>query len=245
MIKKITDYLKNHMVLTRSISFVLLFALIWVLYDIFVPLSKMWVDDRQTIRTLMAIVPIICLGVGCYLKGSNKLSIETLALLIMLAGFSMRIGYAFYTGASTRQHDVEMYYNDLLLTYENGGQGHFAYTAYIFEHWALPNEIKWQFYHPPLWHALCALFMKVYSFFERETDLATLYNACMILSSYVACITLYACKKLIFEIIPNYKGRAISLLLISFHSQFFIMAGWMNNEQLALMFTILSIYFAI
>ena len=245
MIKKVTDYLKNHMVLTRSISFVLLFVLIWVLYDIFVPLSKMWVDDRQTIRTLMAIVPIICLGVGCYLKGNNRLSIETLALLIMLAGFSMRIGYAFYTGASTRQHDVEMYYNDLLLTYENGGQGHFAYTAYIFEHWALPNEIKWQFYHPPLWHALCALFMKVYSFFERENDLATLYNACMILSSYVACITLYACKKLIFEIIPNYKGRAISLLLISFHSQFFIMAGWMNNEQLALMFTILSIYFAI
>ena len=123
MIKKVTDYLRNHMVLTRSISFVLLFVLIWVLYDIFVPLSHMWVDDRQTIRTLMAIAPIICLGVGCYLKGSKRLSIETLALLIMLAGFSMRIGYAFYTGASTRQHDVEMYYNDLLLTYENGGKG--------------------------------------------------------------------------------------------------------------------------
>ena len=245
MVKKVINYFKNHMILTKSIAFALLFIFIWFLYDIFVPLSKVGTDALQTIRTLMIISPVICFGIGCYLKGKNKLSIETFAILIMIAGFSMRIGYAFYTGANCRQHDVEMYNGKNLATYENGGQGHFAYTLYIYEHGTLPPEIKWQFYHPPLWHSLSAGFMRIYGFFKGETDIATLYNSCMILSSYIGCLTLYACKKVVFEIIPSNKGKGITLLLLAFHSQFFIMAGWMNNEQLALMFTIFSLYFAI
>ena len=95
MVKKVINYFKNHMILTKSIAFALLFIFIWVLYDIFVPLSKVGTDAFQTIRTLMIISPVICFGIGCYLKGKNKLSIETFALLIMIAGLSMRIGYAF------------------------------------------------------------------------------------------------------------------------------------------------------
>ncbi len=253
MLKRINAFFFQHPILKKAISFILLFFLILFSYELFYDLGRATTDNIQTIRTLMIIAPIICFGVGCYLKGKGKLNICNLTTLIMIAGFSLRIGYAFYTGVNCRQHDVEMGdFNNLNLN----GQGHFSYIYTIFSTGKLPSEIKWQFYHPPLWHATVALFMKIMQVFHPAYDVGELFKESIVVASYVSCLTLYGFKELAFTILnknkedltfanKNNKVIAITFALLAFHSQFFVMAGWMNNEGMAFMFMIFALLYGI
>ncbi len=243
---------KEHEVLKKAIFFIGLFFVILISYELFYKLGRASTDNLQTIRTLMIIIPILCFGLGCYLKGKNKLNVKTLCFLILLAGFSMRIGYAFYTGVNTRQHDVEMFNGSEL---NLNGHGHFSYIYTIFSTGKLPSKIEWQFYHPPLWHSLVALFMKVMQLIHPSYNVEQLFNESIVVSSYVACLTLYGFKELLFTIFYQkdendlkFKNNIIIVLcffLLAFHSQFFVMAGWMNNEGLAFLFMAFSLLYGI
>ncbi len=245
------EFIKKHVILKKTLGFILLFFIILILYEIFYDLGRGPNDDLQTIRTLMVIVPFISLGIGAYLKGKGKLNIKTLCFLLMITGFAMRIGYAFYSGVNTRQHDVEMGSFDNL---NLNGQGHFSYIYILYSTGKLPEEIRWQFYHPPLWHALIASFMHVLHFFHSSYGVSELFEESIVVASFVSCITLYGIKELLFTMLNkdndynlNKKNNiiiAIALGLISLHSQFFIMAAWMNNEGLAFMFTVFALLYA-
>lgn len=240
--KSFRKYCADHSWVRIVASGIALFCIIWIGYDILVPLSRAANDNLQTVRTAMIVLPILCLAAGCYLRGKGTLTPERTALLLLLAGFSLRIGYAFYTGVNCRQHDVEMYGSDgLNLT----GSGHFTYTYILYSTMRLPESVTWQFYHPPLWHFSVAVWMHIYSFFEGTTDIAALYDAGTVLSSFVGCLTLYGFRKLIFRITDRNPVRLVALALIAFHPQFFIISGWMNNEGMALMFSVFALYFGL
>ncbi len=241
-INKIKTYINNNVIIKNILLGLLLFLIIFVSYNIFVPISKYQSNNLQIIRTLMLFSVLCCSSVGFYLYGKKELNVEKLSLLLMIIGFSLRIGYAFYTGADTRQHDVEMYSNGEL---NIDGAGHFSYTYILYTTMKLPETIRWQFYHPPLWHFLVAIWMHIYSFFTGIDDVATLYQSGIILSSFVGCLTLIGFKKLLFELTDNNKVRIISLFILCFHSQFFIQSSWMNNDGLSLMFSVFSLYFGI
>lgn len=243
----------NKPLMKKALFFVLLFFVILICYEFFYGAARVGTDNLQTIRTLMIIIPIICFGYGCYLKGKGKLNIETFCLLIMLAGFSLRIGYAFYTGVNTRQHDVEMFDGSKL---NLDGHGHFSYIYTIFSTGRLPSTIEWQFYHPPLWHATVALFMKIMQIFHPTADVEALFNESIVVASYVGCLTLYGFKELLFTIFNKtkedlgFKNKnnimlAVAFTLLAFHSQFFIMSGWMNNEGMAFMFMVFALLYGI
>lgn len=237
--------------LIKGIQYFCLFILILILYELFYSLGKEPNDDFQTLRTLMIIPPIICFGVGCYLKGKNKLNIKNLTTLILIAGFALRIGYAFYTGVNSRQHDVEMG------SFDNpnyNGHGHFSYIYIIYSTGKLPSQIEWQFYHPPLWHSLVALFMHIMHLFHPGYSPVRLFEEGIVVSSYVGCMTLIGFKELLFNAFQSedvsLKNKNniiiyIVLSLLAFHSQFFIMSSWMNNEGLSFMFSVFSLNYAI
>ena len=239
--QKINDFFNKYPFVKRILKWILVFIFVWISYDILTYFSSISNDNLQTIRTFMIIPIAYALIRGFYFYGKKELTIDKIAILLMIIGFTMRCGYAFYTGTSTRQHDVEMYNYDGSLNLTGGG--HFTYTYIIYSTGKLPDSVSWQFYHPPLWHITSALFMHIYSFFEGTKDIATLYRATIIISSYVSLLTLYFIKRLIFEITSNNVSRFIMLLLLSLHPQFFIMAGWVNNDGMAFMFMIISLYY--
>ncbi len=241
LFQKIHDFFNKYPVTKKILKWLLVFIVIWLSYDFITYFSSLPNDNLQTVRTFMIIPIVASLAYGGYLYGKKELTIEKVATILLIIGFTMRCGYAYYTGASTRQHDVEMYLSDGSLNI-NGG-GHFAYTYILYSTGKLPNSVSWQFYHPPLWHACSALFMHIYSIFERTSDIATLYQSTIILSSFVSCLTLYFIKKIVFEITNNNVGRFIMLLLLALHPQFFIMAGWVNNDGMAFMFMVISLYY--
>lgn len=242
ILNNVKTFFSNHIYLKKLVIGLLLFITLWVSYDILVPLGQYMNDSDNTIRTVMIIVVGICLCVGIYKKARGTLTTSTLITLILIAGFALRAGYAFYTQGSTRQHDVEMYSSGEL---NINGQGHFAYIYRIYSTWTLPDSYKWQFYHPPLWHFSVALWMHIYGVFHQGASVADLFNAGMILSSFVGCLTLYFFKELIFRLSKNEKVNIIAIFILAFHPQFFIMAGWMNNEGLSLMFAVMALLYGI
>ncbi len=239
--QKINSFFIKYPVVKKIIKWIMVFIFIWLSYDFLTYFTYLPNDNLQTIRTFMIIPIIYALIRGFYLYGKKELTIDKIAVLLLIIGFTLRCGYAFYTGASTRQHDVEMYNSDGSLNLSGGG--HFTYTYILYSTGKLPSSVNWQFYHPPLFHATSALFMHIYSFFEGTKDVATLYNATIIVSSFIGCLTLYFIKRLIFEITSNNVARFIMLLLMTLHPQFFIMSGWVNNDSMAFMFMIISLYY--
>lgn len=159
-----------------------------------------------------------------------------LIFLLFAAGFALRLNYALATDIYTRQHDIGRI----------GHSGHIGYIQYLFENARLPDfdvRTKWQFYHPPLHHAIAALWVKVQTHFGAE-----LYDAMMgvryltVLYSTVSMFVFYKLLRLL-----ELDGLALYLpfALIAFHPTFIILAGSINNDCLAVMLAVCAMYFAV
>lgn len=236
----------------RLIKYFLLYVLIFILFETIYQEGLSANDNRQSVKILMMLCLFADIAIGFYLLGKGKLNINSLTILLLIAGFVMRIGYAMYSGSNTRQHDVEM---GSISDPNYNGSGHFSYIWIIYSTGKLPDSVDWQFYHPPLWHALAALQMHVYSWFHPSYTGVKLFMSCIILSSFIGCVTLVAIKDILFTIFykdddlslksSNNIMILITLSLLAFHSQFFIISGWTNNEGTALMFAILSLVYCL
>ena len=93
---------------------------------------------------------------------------EILLRLILALGILMRIGYMLYTPAFVRGHDLGKCSLD--------GNGHVAYILHLLQGELPPNN-SYQFYHPPLFHALSAVAMACYRALSGFTEPEQLVEA--------------------------------------------------------------------
>lgn len=172
-----------------------------------------------TISGFSVLTAIICL------TRKTKLTDRKLAVIMITAGFLLRLVYILYTPITYRQHDVWTFSHNF---------GHAGYIKYIYQNLKLPdtNPMRtWQFCHAPLHHILAALWMRLNTAlgitFERACEniqVLTLFysSACMIISYRV--LNFF-----------KFKGNAfiIPLAVICFHPTFVIMGGCINNDILS------------
>ena len=78
---------------------------------------------------------------------------------LLIAGIAMRAGYAIYTPADVRQHDVWGFYNE---------PGHYEYIYELYQNGKLPDSYAGQYYHGPLSHTMIALFLRLVSLMGIE-----------------------------------------------------------------------------
>ena len=157
-------------------------------------------------------------------------------LLIFLAGFLLRLNYAAKTDIYTRQHDIGRI----------GSSGHIGYIQYICENGRLPDfdvRTKWQFYHPPLHHAVAAVWVKIQTLCGAE-----LYDAMMgvrWLTTLYSTLTMFVFYRLLRLL--GYDGLSlyVPFALIAFHPTFIILAGSVNNDCLAVTLAFTAMYFAV
>ncbi len=207
-------------------------------------------------QSLTVVVLGVC-GVLCaYWFFTNRLTAKRALVLLLVAGYALRVGYMLYTGAATRQQD----------TYTKNFDGHEAYAWTIFSTGKLPNSNVYQFYHPPLNAMIQAAFMHFVSwlceflalgeyvpsaFLYGKPDYIVdetrwfLYSSCQVLSvlySLAACVGMLKILRLF-----NFQGKT-RLLIASFvvlfprNVQF---SGMLNNDGLAFALAIYAIYFAL
>ena len=169
----------------------------------------------------------------------EKIDDQKVILLLFVLAFAARLVYILDISVTVNQHDTSSF--SVLQNY-----GHTGYIRYLMENLSLPDfdvRGKSQFYHPPLHHLICAVWMKL-----QMTVGFTLEEAAeniQVLTLFYSMVSLYAAKRILdlFQIkgIPYYTAFSI----IAFHPTFFLLAGSINNDGLSVMFAFLAVYAAL
>jgi hypothetical protein len=186
------------------------------------------IDVTTMSKTFLLIFTVsgfsVLTAIMCFTK-SKKLTDKRIAVILIAAGFLLRLVYILYTTIEYRQHDVWSF---------SGNIGHAGYIKYIYENLSLPDTDPirtWQFYHAPLHHIIAALWLRL--------------NVALGLSFERACeniqiLTLFystACTIIIYRILNFFKLKGNALLLplaiACFHPTFAIMGGCINNDMLS------------
>ena len=156
---------------------------------------------------------------------------------IFVASLCLKLDYIFYTSCYMRQQDT------LIFDYP---MGHLGYIGYLYYNHHLPDfdtRTAWSFSHPPLHHAIAALWVKLNVKLGVELELA-IENIQLLTVFYSMGILLFAYLILKeFEV----KGKALYawLLLIAFHPTLVLLSGSVNNDELALFFMMGAVLYTI
>jgi len=156
---------------------------------------------------------------------------KQLLFLIIALGFILRVVYIQQVPYYIHQHDVY------------GKDGHMDYILRLYSGKGLPDTDFWQYYQPPAWHSLCALFMRLQTLIGVPLEAA---------KENLQCISLFLSSSLMlishkFLKMFNLKGIGliIPMCIIAFHPTFIILAGSINNDILSLFLGFLAIVLAL
>lgn len=190
-----------------------------------------------------------------YMGMTKRLKARHIAIIILVIGYAIRVGYMLYTPAATRQHDM----------YSKNHNGHEAYAWTIFETGKLPTHNEYQFYHPPLNAMIQATFMHIVEGFTSifggtwfpdafiygkpnyiaDNQRYFLYSSCQILSvlySFITAVTLMKILKMFSFSQKTYLFLSAFVVLFPRHIQF---AAMLNNDALSYMLAVLALFFAL
>ena len=161
---------------------------------------------------------------------------------IMGVGGLLRLFYVLFSTIYERQYDIGQI--DLDAGYTVSG-GHLAYIQYLYHNWHLPDmdpTTVYQFHHPPLHHYVCAVWMKICSVFVKNTDvLEESIQAVPFLCSLLILWVLYLIVK---QFALTDKAKLFVMALFSVHPSLILLSGSVNNDCMALLFTLLTVYAA-
>lgn len=184
-------------------------------------------------------------GTGCViltcvlLLCAKSFKTEDAVFAVLCAGFVLRAILVIFTPLNYYQHDVS--------GFGEGFQGfHDDYIMYIYEYWSLPNgDVRdfGQLYHPPLHHALCAVFFKLNSviFPGRAGEINVLKTLPFLYSSYFVLI----CHRIMKHFRIDGAPLVVTLSFISFHPQLLFLAIQINNDALMMVLFAASVYFSL
>ena len=184
---------------------------------------------------------ILCIGGFLVAELRGKSKIPPAIMFMFGVGLLMRLGYVL---------DIELPYNqhDVFSLFQEKYPRHNSYIMYIYENWSLPTESVYnaglsQYYHPPLYHFLAALWMKLQTLFG--VDLYAAYENVQYFTMFCSAAMMTAAYKLFCEF--KLKGIALytAFALIAFHPTFFIFSGSVNNDPLTTLFLFLAVLYTV
>lgn len=164
--------------------------------------------------------------------------------LVWGAGACLRLGFILRMPFWRMQHDVWSFTGEMD---DNGCiKGHAGYMMYLFQNGHLPNvdvRTVWQYYHPPLHHTLCALWMHLMSALGLKDD--ALYESIQVMPFIWSCLALAAFALILRELGLRGDALALPLALMAVHPQFIILSGSINNDMLSICLMLIALLFTI
>lgn len=159
-----------------------------------------------------------------------KLSRHFNSLLIIGTGFMVKLAYVLATSVYDRQHDIGWFGGEGEIA-----EGHMGYISYLFRNHHLYDgdyRCYLQYCHPPLHHALCALWIKLLNgVFHVELDKAV--ESAQFLPLFYSMAIIIAAYKIFRYFSLDGRALYIPLLITAFHPCFIYLSGLMNNDALA------------
>lgn len=162
--------------------------------------------------------------------------------IIMTAGALLRLIYVMLSTIYERQYDIGQIDLDAGQTVSGG---HLAYIQYIY-HKGMPDfdpTSVYQFHHPPLHHGICALWMKFLSLFTENSDF--LEESIQVVPFVCSLMTLFVLYKVVCQFKLNEKAVCFVMAIFAFHPALVLLSGSVNNDCMALLFTVLIVYWTI
>lgn len=245
LIYNLNNKKNNNVILKYFIHFLLItfiFIFIFYSYILIKPLDEINNLTSGASSKIYGIILISILTIIMFiLYLLKKLNFKRLVILLLLTGLVLKLVYMLYTPANVRQYD----------TFSTNHNGHFDYTLYIFENFKLPHKVftendVYQFYHPPINYFTQAIFMHVFKFIHPVNyfikDNESLFQTCQILSCfYCFLISLYGVKTICLTKLSN-SSKMIGIIFVIFFPRLNQFSGQLNNDPLAALFTVLSLY---
>ena len=190
-------------------------------------------------NAIMVISFFIPIAAGYYLKKKKRLDSPTACFLIITLGMLLRLMYISYTAVDVRQHDVHGFF-------ENNA-GHSEYICYLLENKHLPDfdpRNIFQFYHPPLHHIICALWLGAAQKMGIPLETTAVDSLQLLTVTYSVLFCVFAYKSLkLLDLKPS--SLELCTALVTFHPTMIIMSGSLNNDMLSSLFGMTAIYFTI
>lgn len=210
---------------------------VWSLIVLFLTGNKLEAVNPLNIAILIAFFAFISYLI---IKNEDNSKEGKMIAAITILAVAIRTFYVLYTGAEQRQHDMGEFDTDL------GNNYHAEIIEYFLENHRLLNEDitqHWQFYHPPLQHALSAAFFGIYR--EIAPSQAHNWDALQTLSLFYSLVTLEIIRK--FTELWNLSPRAKTLayMAVAFHPELIVFSGSINNDPPAFMFALIALYMAV
>lgn len=194
---------------------------------------------RSTAKGTYILVAGLC-GLMLYVTVTvltGRMTDKKLVIILFFAGLLLRFAYALYTSVTTRQHDNYGFDSD---------SGHGGYIKYIYEHnLALPDfdvSTKDQFYHPPLFHFICAAWWKILSMFGVSD--AACQSSMKTLTLFYSTSSLILCYLLLEKFNVKKVYLVAAFAIIAFNPTFVIFSASLNNDVLSVTFMLAALYFA-
>ncbi len=161
---------------------------------------------------------------------------ENTVLLILFGGFLIRVFYVVLTQSHILQNDLGNLAPD--------DYGHMGYVYYIYANGRIPdlNPMDYyQYYQPPLHHAVCAALLKIFGFFgfglQEGQELlqipAVLYGT----------MALFFVNKIGLRLRLPVAGRAVGLGFAAFLPFGIMSGGALNNDGLMQLLMVMALYF--
>ena len=195
-----------------------------------------WARKPQRIQHIMQAAVLISLAFFLWRTIASHDASHLIVLLVWL-GILIRFGYALYTPATLRAHDLGLV--------EERATAHAGYIIHVYLYGTLPSTNELQFAQPPLFYALSALWMKIYSFTTGITNLADLIDAARLTSLFASCATLLLCIPISREVGLRSKSQWAFLAICAFLPNHYLMAGRVNPDALALFFITWIVLYAL
>ena len=180
-------------------------------------------------------VAFTCLMLIC----AKSFKAEDAVFAVLSAGFVLRAVLVIFTPLNFFQHDVSGFGSDFKGFHDD-------YIMYIYQYWSLPNgDVRdlGQLYHPPLSHALSAVFFKINSviFPARINEINALKTLPFLYTSGFVLI----CHRILKHFRIDGAPLAIALSFICFHPQLLFLAIQINNDALMMVLFVASVYLAL
>ncbi len=173
-------------------------------------------------------------------KRQGRLTDEAGLLYIIFGGMLMRFWYVLFTDIWTLQNDGGTFTGFGTPDINNG---HIGYVEYIYKFFHIPDMDPYEhfgYYHPPFHHIIEAIWMTIQRLIGVPEPLAfeNMQVPTLIYSALCMLIMLHILE----ESGVSKKLMSCGMLLFAFHPRMMVLAGSVNNDILALLLLLVTIW---
>ena len=226
---------KNLLYFTKSHTYILLGLLIILSYLIVNALSlENNIIFIEGVMLSLIIVVTILFKIFYHKKPFNG---NEILIYIILLGLIMRIGYMLYTPCTVRSHDFGNFNMNL--------SGHDAYLLTIIKENHLPLSNENQYYHQPFYYIVSSIFSIIINKILGRTADFYLVDAAKVVSCFASCAVIIIASKICDAVEMKKKYKIVTMCIVSFLPNFYLLAGRVNNDSLVIFFMTCAILYTI